>query len=272
MTGSGRPIDESDLLALADGRLPPERQAAVEAWLAEHPERATEVQAWRQQNEALTALYGHVAAERLPERLDPHAIARRRRRPALSWAGLAAAAVVVLGLGLGGGWMLRELVSPPPSASARLIDNAVLAHTLYVRENRHAVEVAANERQHLLTWLSNRIQASIDAPDLTAEGFTLVGGRLLPPAPDTGTGPAAQLMYENGAAERLTVYVTGALADGDTAYQFARVSGLDAFYWANARITCTVVGDLPEEAMQMVARKVYQQLTRRPDPGYPRGT
>ena len=47
---------------------------------------------------------------------------------------------------------------------------------------------------------------------------------------------------------------------------------LDAFYWANDKITCTVVGDLPEAQMQAVAKKVYQQLTWRPDNGTPGGT
>ncbi len=47
---------------------------------------------------------------------------------------------------------------------------------------------------------------------------------------------------------------------------------LDAFYWANDKITCTVVGALPEAEMQAVAKKIYQQLTWRPDPNYPRGT
>ena len=77
-------------------------------------------------------------------------------------------------------------------------------------------------------------------------------------------------MYENAAAERLTVYITAALPDGADAYEFVTRSGLDAFYWANGAITCTVVGNLPDADMQTVARKVYQQLTWRPDTNYQR--
>ena len=36
---------------------------------------------------------------------------------------------------------------------------------------------------------------------------------------------------------------------------------VEAFYWANARITCTVVGTLPQAQMRAVAGAVYRQLT-----------
>ncbi|UXN74796.1 hypothetical protein N8D56_07060 [Devosia sp. A8/3-2] len=68
-------------------------------------------------------------------------------------------------------------------------------------------------------------------------------------------------MYENAAKQRITVYVTAALPDRAPAYQFASRDGAEAFYWANARITCTVVGTLPEAEMKTVSRAVYQQLT-----------
>ena len=121
-----------------------------------------------------------------------------------------------------------------------------------------------------MSWLSNRVERPITPPDLAADGFTLVGGRLLPGYGEERTGPAAQLMYENAAQERVTVYITAALPDRRTEKEFTARDNLDAFYWANDKITCTVVGDLPEAQMQAVAKKVYQQLTWRPD-GAPGG-
>ncbi len=259
------PISEADLIAYADNRLAADRRPAVEAWLALHPERAAEVAAWERQNEAIAALYNPIANEPIPGRLDPHLIATRAARPRVTWPGMAAAAVVLLGLGLGGGYLLNDAVNPAVQPAGLLIENAVTAHALFVKENRHAVEVAADERQHLLTWLSNRIETAIVAPDLAIEGFSLVGGRLLPAGTGTGAGPAAQLMYENAAAQRLTVYITGPLPDGEETTEFTSVAGLDAFYWANDTVTCTVVGDLADATMQTVANKVFLQLTRRPD-------
>ena len=123
------------------------------------------------------------------------------------------------------------------------------------------MEVPANDSEHLSTWLSNRLDTPLGMPDLGAQGFTLVGGRLLPGTPDAG-GRAAQLMYEDAAKERITIYVTAALPGGQPAYQFASANGAEAFYWANARITCTVVGTLPEDRMQAVSQAVYPRYGR----------
>jgi anti-sigma factor RsiW len=72
-------------------------------------------------------------------------------------------------------------------------------------------------------------------------------------------------MYQNAANDRVTVYITAARPSDGNAYQFATRENLDAFYWSNERITCTVVGSLPEAEMKAVAKKIYTQLTWRPD-------
>ena len=68
--------------------------------------------------------------------------------------------------------------------------------------------------------VSNRIATPIDAPNLTSQGFTFVGGRLLPGSPESVPTPAAQLMYENAAAERLTLYITAPLPDKKEVWKF----------------------------------------------------
>ncbi len=248
------------LMAYADGQLDGADRTAVEAHLAINPEAAAEVLLWQRQSNAIRALFAPAGSEAVPARLRAHRIAAEtgsRRMRSWRWA---AAAVVLVGLGLGGGWFARPFVTGTPPASALLIADAVNAHTVFVAENRHAVEVPASEQDHLETWLSNRLATPLGTPDLTSEGFTLVGGRLLPGEPDAG-GRAAQLMYENAAKDRVTVYVTAALPDRAPAYQFSNAGGAEAFYWANARITCTVVGTLPQARMQTVSQAVYRQMS-----------
>lgn len=264
MTPRPAHITEDDLHAYVDGLLPAEHVAEVEAWLAQRPDKAAEVALWQRQNEALTALFPPIAPESIPERLKPRQLALRPRGITLNWPQMAAAAVIILAIGAGAGWALREFDRPPESDG--LIASAVTAHALYVKENRHAVEVAATDRDHLVSWLSNRVARPITPPDLGAEGFELVGGRLLPAAYDEEeVGPAAQLMYQNAANDRVTVYITAAIPNEKSAYEFASRDSLDAFYWSNDRITCTVVGSLPEAEMKAVAKKIYTQLTWRPD-------
>ena len=54
------------------------------------------------------------------------------------------------------GWYLRGVFWTEEPASDRLIDEAVVAHALYVKEKTHAVEAAADS-PNLMRWLSNRI-------------------------------------------------------------------------------------------------------------------
>lgn len=252
-------VTHDQLMAYADGQAPEAERTAIAAHLAANPEAADAVTLLQRQNDAIRTLFAPGGAEAVPVRLKPRRLAAemsRRRTRAWSWA---AAAVVLVGLGLGAGWFTRPLFDAQPVSTA-LIADAIHAHAVYVAENRHAVEVGADDSEHLSTWLSNRLDTTLGMPDLVADGFTLVGGRLLPGTEDAG-GRAAQLMYENAIKQRITIYVTAALPDGTPAYQFASYDGAEAFYWANARITCTVVGTLPEAQMKAVAGSVYRQLT-----------
>lgn len=252
-------ITRDDLMAYADGQLDPARRAELEAYLAANPDAAAEVALQQRQTDALRSLFDPAAAEPVPARLRVRRIAAARGQRRGRAAGWALAAVLLLALGLGAGWFIRPLLEGHP-ASASLIADAVNAHTVFVAESRHAVEVGSADSDHLSSWLSNRLETTLAMPDLSAEGFALVGGRLLPGEPELG-GRAAQLMYEDAGKQRITVYVTAALPDRQNARQLASLAGTEAFYWANDRITCTVVGTLPDDQMKSVSQAVYRQMT-----------
>jgi anti-sigma factor RsiW len=258
-------IDTDALHAFADGQLSAEQRAAVEAYLAAHPDAAASVAAWQRQADAIRTLFAPVASEAVPARLSPQRIAdgvRAGRRTLLR--NIAAAALIVAVAG-SLGWYMRGATWTEEPLSERLIDNAVVAHALYVKEKTHAVEVVA-DAPNLMRWLSNRIATPIDAPNLSAQGFTFLGGRLLPGQEgEFGHGPAAQLMYENPSAERVTLYITAALPDKETVWKFENRSGVDAYYWANGALTCTIVSDLPEDSVRMLGKKVFEQLSRKAD-------
>ncbi len=268
MTREQFAINADALHAYADGHLGDAERAAVERYLAAHPDAAADVDAWRRQNEALAALFPAPAAnEPIPPRLSPARIAgdvRTGRRQSLV---NIAAAVTLVVLGSGIGWFGRDYLTPAEAKSTRLIDAAVNAHNLYIREKTRAVEVSS-EAPNLMSWLSNRITVPINAPDLADDGFVFLGGRLLPGDYDSDdSGPAAQLMYENAQAERLTLYVTAPLPDKKEAWQFETRGGVEAYYWANNAVTCTVVAAMPEEQLRLLGRKVFQQLTLRAENG-----
>ena len=166
-------ISEAMLHAYVDGRLTPDERLTVAQWLAADADTQAEIALWQRQRDAIATLYAPVATEPVPARLDPHRLAAARIVKCNAVLRMAAAAVVLVGLGIGAGWLAHDRLMP--GASDLLIANAVNAHALYVKESRHAVEVAATDEKHLVTWLSNRLSRQISAPDLSAQGFTLVG-------------------------------------------------------------------------------------------------
>lgn len=205
MSDPDRPIEEDDLHAFIDGELAPERVQAVERYLQARPEEARRVAAYQAQRDELHALFTPALTERLPPRLQIAAIlGRRRSRPA--WQGWAVAATVVLALGLGGagGWFLR---APPEQGRTEhalqvLIDEALTSHAVYASDSNHAIEMAGTDEPRLTQWLGNRLQRQVKAPDLSAFGYHLLGGRLL--ATERGS-PAGLLMYSNAQGERLSL-------------------------------------------------------------------
>jgi len=255
MSREERKITEHDLHAYADGLLTGPEREAVEAHFAADPAAAEDVEAWRRQNDALRALYGHVAAEPVPPRLDAHRIERNLHARTVHWSRMAAAAVLLVCLGAAGGWFGREFAGPGP-AQATLVSEAMEAHRVYATEVRHPVEVWANERDHLQTWLSKRLDRAITVPDLRPDGLTLVGGRLLP----ASSSAAAQFMYEDETGRRLTLYVIPAQDGRKTAFRYAKLEKLEAFFWSDEGISCAIVSDLPRDRLKEIATRAYDQL------------
>jgi len=205
VSGNQPPIREEDLHAYIDGQLDPARRPALEEYLAATPEAAARVTAWAAQREALHAAFDARAAEPLPPELDLSRLLEarlaRRRAP---WR-LIAASVALLVVGGSAGWLLRGAALPGgggPAPMTVFAQQALATHAVYAVDRRHPIEVQAAEREHLVRWLSNRLDRDASPPDLSALGYHLIGGRLL--ATEHG-GAAALFMYENDAHVRLSV-------------------------------------------------------------------
>lgn len=244
------PISEHELHAYADERLDPVRREAVEAWLNDHPEMRQAVAEWRIQNERLHRAFDPALDEAMPARLAGAA------RPSFRIPLSLAAAVAWLTVGGVLGYALRG-EAPPPSPSASLPRQAAVAHAVYSPEVRHPVEVGAGEEAHLVAWLSKRLGAELKPPRLSAQGFDLVGGRLLPGE----AGPVAQFMYQDARGQRLTLYVRhDAQESGETAFRYARENGIGVFYWLDGRLGYALSGEMEKPELLHVATAVYQQL------------
>jgi anti-sigma factor RsiW len=250
------PVTEDELHAYVDGELPRDRLAAVEGWLAAHPEDAARVASWRLQADAIRARYAGVAAQPLPAKFNLNRMSYASR----PWK-MAAAAAVIAAFVLGGlaGWLLRDTKGDGPSAFQQFAAQALDAHKVYAVEVRHPVEVAASDAEHLQQWLSKRVGYPLRAPNLEAQGLHLVGGRLLPTPAGTA---AAFFMYENASGERFTFYCTRAAAP-NTAMHYNAADKAGAIYWVDDNIVYVISGANERKQLWHVARAAYDQLEPR---------
>jgi len=257
MNGKPYDFDESELHAWVDGQLPEERRTAVEAAVAADDVLSARAAAYRAQNEEIRALFGDAALEPIPRHLRPHRIAARQNRR--RWVMPVAASIVWLGLGLAGGWFANDRMSKDTGVDAarHVASEALSAYRVYAAEVRHPVEVFADQETHLVKWLSKRLGYNIRMPDLTSQGFRLIGGRLL--AADDGV-PAAQFMYENAGGQRVTIYVSPYHSGEVTAFRYQAVHDVGAFIWLEPDMAYAVAGDIPREPLLAVSKIVYDTL------------
>jgi anti-sigma factor RsiW len=296
---------DTTLNAWLDGELPADQRAEVDAWLREHPEDAARVRLWAADGEALRARLDSVVAEAVPQRLThlvlnavPASPGSAGFEPWMGWQRWAAAlAVFVLGGATGAALVWRLQPAPAAEATANApaawVQRAAMAHSVYVPEGRHAVEVKAQE-EHLSRWLTKRLDVPVKLFDLRAQGFELVGGRLLPDA----AGPSAQLMYQAIAAPgaapgtaagagaagsggvagqgavvtaaaakpvRVTVYLRKPDSSTPASFRFEQQGELGMFYWVEGQSAhggptgYALVGALPRERLLALAEAIYHQ-------------
>jgi anti-sigma factor RsiW len=282
MTMDADRISDEMLSAWVDGELDAAAREQVQAWLQHHPQDAARVRDWAADRVALAAMFGPVLDEPAPEALLATALGTPASTPAMGrsprWAMAAAAAgLLVAGALLGGGgvwqWQQRLQVAQESRLRAQLaagtaqgwVQRAAFAHSVYVGEPRHAVEVKANE-EHLSRWLTRRIDIPVKLFDLREQGFELVGGRLLPDGP----GKSAQLLYQDAQQRRVTVYLRKPEQGTDAAFRYEQQGKLGMFYWVEEGAGYALVGELPKSTLLNLAQAIYSQhpdVPNTPDAG-----
>jgi anti-sigma factor RsiW len=244
-------IAEIDLHAYVDGRLSERRRGEVETFLAANPQDTERARAYQEQNETLHALFDSVLNEPIP--VEWH-------RPRSRWKQLlrpVAAALVLIIIGGSLGWILRGEYLERSAKNVDFARRAAMAHAIYTPEVRHPVEVGAEQEEHLVRWLSKRLGGSLKVPHLSALGYELVGGRLLP----GDQGPVAQFMYQDKNGQRLTLYVKadpGAVRE--TAFRFSQEGSVGVFYWIDRQLSYALSGEVKKDELLRVANVIYQQL------------
>ncbi len=232
--------------ALADGELDAGHAREVEAHVAQCDACAAEFAAAREMKQALRAAPLKFAvpaslATRIDRVVPARASATNRRALLKGFAlggvasALAAASVTFV--------VLRE------SHDDRILGEAISAHLRSLQAD-HLTDVLSTDQHTVKPWFNGRIDLAPPVIDLTAQGFTLIGGRL-----DYIDGkPAAVLVYRRR-IHVINLFVAQGLGPAPATPSLEVVQGFNILRWNEGGLNLLAVSDLNREELEEFGAK-----------------
>ncbi|NNE88106.1 MAG: anti-sigma factor [Silicimonas sp.] len=150
----------------------------------------------------------------------------------------AAVAAVALLIGGTGGYFTGASQGTQVAAAPGWLADIADYHSIYATQTRHLVEVRADEAEHIRTWLTASVGAEVRIPDLSAQGLSFQGARLLVAAGK----PVAQLMYldAQGRVVALCQIQSDTPRDG---FAEQTINAFDMVSWGGNGANFVIVGD-----------------------------
>jgi anti-sigma factor RsiW len=204
------------------------------------------------------ALGGAGLYYRAPESLRTRVQASlgRVERPAVSrpralWVRLgtvaAAAGLLLVGWALGRAGV-GFAVTPPPDD--RLAQQVLAYHVRSLLLDEHRFDVQSSNKHVVKPWFAGKVDFAPDVPDLSAHGFTLLGGRL-----DYLDGRAVAALVYQRRQHVINLFVWPA-AGPDAPARATTRQGYHLVHWTQGGMTWWAVSDLNEQELQEFAELV----------------
>ena len=254
-------IQEDDLHAYVDNQLSEEKRQAVEELIRNDPNIAEQIHQWQQQNKAITEYFDKESFDNIPEKLHVNNLAiddfNTDKTHGKPWHyAMAASLFLMVGSGLIG-WFAHSTLQPIQQSTPAFANMAISAYEVFSVEVLHPVEVRADKKDHLVAWLSKRINHPIKIPELENYGYKLLGGRLL--SMQEGRA-AAQFMFENKQGKRITWLVSKSPVYKDHAFFFKNNKSVNSYYWMDSSVAYSVSGEVDRDNLHKLSQGIYQQI------------
>ncbi len=168
---------------------------------------------------------------------------------------LAAGFLVMIGVGA----TLGILLSRGRSANGRIEDWVVAGHVRSLQVN-HLTDVVSSDRHTVKPWFRDKLDFSPLVPDLAADGFPLMGGRL-----DYLDGrPVAALVYQRG-KHAINVFTWPAENGSDKPARNFGQQGFHLREWQRSGMNYWAISDLNDEDLDQFVR-LFQERTSAAQP------
>jgi anti-sigma factor RsiW len=236
MIGSANENDQLQLSAYCDGELDPMSAVAFERRMADDALLEAQYVRLLSLRRAMRSLPLSSAPPSLSAsinaRLNADRVVRTVRPPQRKWSLQALAAAAVFGAVLSSSVMLTMQRYDLHEDVARQVVAGHIRGLLAPQP----FDVASSDRHTVKPWFTSRLPEAPQVPDLAAEGFILVGGRV----DVVGHDPVATIVYKHA---KHTVSLT--TLPPDQSVPDRAISGYNVRSWSDAQFTYIAVSDLP---------------------------
>ncbi len=234
------------LHALIDGELDAGHAREVESHAASCARCAAELAAYRGQRQAMqgnTLRYKAPASLRASiDRMVPAPAAQPSRRSLLQGLAFGSVATAAAAAGV-------TFVIVGRDTDRGILSDAVSAH-LRSLQAEHLIDVASSDRHTVKPWFNGRIDLAPPVIDLTAQGFTLIGGRL-----DYIDGkPVAAIVYRRR-VHVINLFVMQGLGFALPAPKLTVVQGFNILRWTDQGLSLMAVSDLAQDELEEFVTK-----------------
>jgi anti-sigma factor RsiW len=239
--------DEAEILlhALIDGELDAGHAREVEAHIADCPGCAAQLRAYREMSKAVAgADLRYAAPPALRRRIEaslPQARVPNRRAVLRGFAmGSAVSAIAATGLVA---IILRS------DDEARIQSEVVSAHLRSLQAG-HLTDVLSTDQHTVKPWFNGKIDVAPPVVDLTAQGFTLIGGRL----DYVDTRPIGAIVYKRR-SHVINLFVAQTASTERRAAKTETLQGFNIRHWSERGLNYWAVSDIAKDELAEFGEK-----------------
>lgn len=253
MSHSG-PIGDDDIQAFIDGRLAPDRQREVEAFLASEPALRSRTEQHRADTQTLRAAAQMRPPEPFPPSLRLSEVRRRRSALNISRDRQLAAGLCLFAVGGVLGAVLSRQEPAPVAARPQMTD-AVVAFRAFAGRSGDTVEFPAAQAAVMRQMISQHLRHDIVVPDLSGLGLAFRGGRLLA----SDEGPGGMFVYADPAGEPIAVYVKTLATARHAALNSRQDGDVIAYFWFTGELGYAVLGSSLSPFVKRAAERLSER-------------